>query len=140
VGTHISGVHLALCLLFAVNLVNLSSQTGTFVPINFSNPAVSYVMVCLQHHPWPVWMSTETQDLSKHFNSLTNYLHHFTLVTPVPPNKRTDLIPRNLHCLCFLLMPTPDTFCGMCLMSEISPVWTLSSIYQSYHCSAFTQE
>jgi len=53
-----------------------SSQTITFVQINFSNPAVCYIMVCLQQPPGPIWMSTEIQDLSKQFHSLTNYLHH----------------------------------------------------------------
>jgi len=103
-----------------------SSQTNTFVQINFSNPAVCYVMVCLQQPSGPIWISTEMQDLSKQFHSLTNYLHH-PLVTPVTPNKRTNLISCCLHCLCFFLMPTPDTFCGyrllqhrMCLVSEIS--------------------
>jgi hypothetical protein len=52
------------------------SQTITIVQINFSNPAVCYVIVCLQQPAGPIWMSTKIQDLSKQFHSSTNYLHH----------------------------------------------------------------
>jgi len=94
-GTHISGVYLALwspiCRehdhsIFTHSSTSssylhpsyfaFSSQTITFFQINFSNPAVCYIMVCLQQPPGPIWMSTEIQDLSKQFHSLTNYLHH----------------------------------------------------------------
>jgi hypothetical protein len=53
-----------------------SSQTNTFVQINFSNLAVCYVMVCLQQPTGRIWVSTEMQDFSKQFHCLANDLHH----------------------------------------------------------------
>jgi hypothetical protein len=94
---------------------SFSSQTNTFVQINFSIPAVSCVMVCLQQTLGPLWMSTEMQDLSKPFHSSINYLQHLLTIGSTP-DKLTNLIPCCLHCLCFLLMPTPETFCGYHLL------------------------
>jgi len=73
-------------------------------------------MVCLQHRPGPIWMSAEMQDLSKQFHSLTNYLHHFPLVTPVTPNKWTNLIPCYLtaYVSCWCQHQTHSVACVCC--------------------------